>query len=133
MAAWIRIALGDAAQCRTTFSCQSFDQQGTQLTTGPIADRDWIPELTPPQHDIQRLPEHTSYRDAIETHMSRVAGRDDLMQWNPQTIEGQVLANSQSLVDFMVRQRYWIPISDNEYHELSALSDYIIADVTSRL
>lgn len=126
---WFRISLGDQVRRQTVFSCQSFDESGTHLCTGPVANRQWIPELIPPDTDAVQLDIDTTASETIEAHFNRISGRDDLVRFNDATLEKQVLSGAQSMVDFMIKRRFYVPITAAEYERLSAMTEQVMKTI----
>ncbi len=126
---WFRITLGDQVQERVVFGCHSFDESGMQLSTGVVADHDWIPEMVPPNQQPLRLPVTSNDHDIIEAHFDRVASRSDLVEFDSESLEQQLLATAQALFDHAVERGFYVPITVAEFEQLSKVSDVVTAEL----
>ncbi len=129
MAVWFRIQLGQQINQRVVFGCHSFDESGVQLSTGVVADHDWISEMIPPNQHTFRLAAATSDATVIEAHLDNVAARADLMEFDSESLEQQLLVKSQELFDHMIERGFYVPITTAELKRLSAVSEVITAEL----
>ncbi len=116
----IELRLGTFYKSKTVFACHSKLESGVELHTSALAPEDWIPELVPPDQDIERLPPTTEPFQVIERHRQRVADRSDLVRFTGETLLHEILIQSQKQFDFLVSKGIYAPISAIEVQRLKS-------------
>ncbi len=123
----VELRHGEFYNSKTIFACHSKLSSGVELHTSTMAPEDWIPELVPPDQDIERLAPGTEPLQVIERHRQRIAGRSDVIRFTSKTLLDEIVVGSQKLVDFLVAKGFYAPLSSIEVQRLKSVNPALLS------
>jgi hypothetical protein len=117
---WLRLWGGSFTKTSVVFACHTCLADGVELSTGPLDDKHWNPELVPPDQQLMRLPIGTPPEEVIDLHSQRIDSLGNVVRFDQESLANHVVTKAQKLFDFMVAKGIYVPITDREVQRLSA-------------
>jgi hypothetical protein len=115
----IDMKLGSFSKTATVFACHSRLDSGVEMHTSPVAPENWIPELVPPNQDLEPLAPETEPANVIDRHIRRIADRSGIIQFTSKTLLDEIVRGSQEHFDYLVAKGVYTPLSVAEVQRLT--------------
>jgi hypothetical protein len=114
----VHLRMGQMQRSKIMFSCHSRLKSGTDLHTAAPAPKDWIPEMVPPGCEPLILDETTPPEEVIARHRARISHGADVVSFTNETLEGEIIRSTDTLFDFLIAKRIYVPVSLAEVDRL---------------
>ena len=119
---WLKLRLRSFERSETIFACHSLLPNGDVLSTAPVRQAIWIPEMIPPGVKLNRLPESTPPEEVIRAHRDRVRLPPMAAQLlDENSLRGHMLQSAQRLFEHLVGKGYYRRLSEAEVGRLKSM------------
>lgn len=119
---WLKLRLRGFERSETTFACHSSLSNGEVISTAPVRQAIWIPELIPPGVDLTRLPETTTPDQVIHSHLQRLGtleGASRVLDQN--SLREQMHETAQKLFEHLVGKGFYRQLKPSEVAQLQSV------------
>lgn len=120
---WLKLRMRGFERAETTFACHSSLTSGEVISTAPVRQAIWIPELIPPGVHLMRLPENTPPEQVLQSHRQRMqslASAPRVLDQN--SLRVQMHQTAQQLFEHLVGKGYYRKLKPLEMSYLQSVA-----------
>ncbi|MBI1247425.1 hypothetical protein GC197_06205 [bacterium] len=117
-ATYIFIKVGTMQMEKHVFSCHSKLESGTEIHTGQLDPKDYIPEMVPPGQELESLSPDSTPTQLIEHHNHRIADYSDVVHFTLEALPEHLLHGARKMFEFMVTKGFYVRVPAARVDEL---------------